>query len=130
MFLLAEQTKELNAADHSRLKELRVELERVKKAKEEYVAAHPEQRNLVYHHEDARAKARAKQLEDDKIASRGKGVPGQAVYGKRSVFWHEVLNPLGYPPPGMIDQLRRESADLGGLYVCTDEPTLCHLSCE
>jgi hypothetical protein len=107
---LAEQSRTLDSAGQARLTELRAEVVRIKKAKEEYVAAHPEHRKFVYAHEEARDQAR-------KAANAGEGSSAGGDYDKlgrlrdptRSVYYDPVFNPFGVPPPGMPYLEKRES---------------------
>lgn len=104
---LTEQANELDAAGKARLKEVREEAERVKKAKADFVKANPEAEDLVYKREKEREKARQAERQGS-TQTQVRAAPGVSIYGRRSVFYHEVLNPLGHPPPGMYDQERRE----------------------
>lgn len=82
----------------------------MKKAKADYVKANPEAEDLVYKREKEREKARLAERQATGQGDRVRAAPGVSIYGVRSVFYHEVLNPLGHPPPGMFDQERRESS--------------------
>lgn len=86
----------------------------MKKAKADYVKANPEAEDLVYKREKEREKEREKaRLAERQATGQGgrvRAAPGVSIYGVRSVFYHEVLNPLGHPPPGMFDQERRKSS--------------------
>ncbi|KAI0032165.1 WW domain binding protein 11-domain-containing protein [Vararia minispora EC-137] len=95
---------EPSSVEKQRLKELTVELEKINKKKEEYVAEHPEQRKLVF---------RARRTEQDKAngdAGSSKhvdrtrklfGKNGLPLHPERSIYYDPVLNPHGVPPPGM-----------------------------
>jgi hypothetical protein len=94
----------LDGKDKTRLSNLRAELDKLRKAKDEYVKEHPEHRKLVYGESSAKA-------------SRGSDVGGlgpvvsavRQVFGKdglplhpeRSIYYDPVLNRYGVPPPGM-----------------------------
>lgn len=87
--------------DKARLKELREELERVNKKKEEYVAEHPEHRKLVF---------RARRAEGGKDEEQDVPLPekrnlfnrlGLPRHPERSIYYDPVMNPYGVPPPGM-----------------------------
>ena len=62
-----ESLSELSGKQKARIKELRDELSRINKKKEQYIAEHPEARKLVY----ASARAREKR-ERDKVLAREK----------------------------------------------------------
>lgn len=83
-------------------------MERVKKTKADFVKANPDAEDIVYKREKEREKARQAERQVNGQGDPRRGGPGVSVYGVRSVFYHEVLNPLGHPPPGMYDQERRE----------------------
>lgn len=93
----------LDPASQAKLKAAQDELDRIKKAKADYVQANPGTEDLVYRREKEREKARQQEEQDRQKAAKRAG-PGVAIYGERSVFYHPVLNPLGHPPPGMWDQ--------------------------
>ncbi|GHJ87914.1 hypothetical protein NliqN6_4316 [Naganishia liquefaciens] len=99
----ADQAKSLDKNGQARLAELREEVTRIKKAKEEYVKAHPEHRKFVYAHEEAREQAR--KAANASSSSAGDG-PAYDKHGRlrdptRSVYYDPVFNPFGAPPPGM-----------------------------
>ena len=92
----------MSAADKARLSELKSELDKIMKKKEEYVKEHPEQRRLVY-------KVRREEKPD---AEKGAPVPQKAMrnvfnkhglprHPERSIYYDPVMNPYGVPPPGM-----------------------------
>ncbi|KAJ9095189.1 hypothetical protein QFC19_007644 [Naganishia cerealis] len=106
------QAKSLDKNGQARLAELRAEVERIKKAKEEYVAAHPEHRKFVYAHEEAREQAR-KAATGAESSTGPNGLPvfdknGRLRDPTRSVYYDPVLNPYGVPPPGMPYLEKRE----------------------
>ena len=97
-----ESTSELSTADKARLGDLKAELEKITKKKEEYVAEHPEHRKLVF-------KTR-RPADGDRDDTKQKAVPksrnlfkknGLPRHPERSVYYHPVMNPFGVPPPGM-----------------------------
>lgn len=105
-----EATPNPSQSDAARLKELRTELEKINKKKEDYVAEHPEHRKLVFRakrqqrdteQEEAQPKPKARKLFDKN------GLPR---HPERSVYYDPVMNPYGVPPPGMPYIERRECA--------------------
>ncbi|KAH7338882.1 WW domain binding protein 11-domain-containing protein [Rhizoctonia solani] len=96
----------LNSTQKERLKELRAEVARIRKVKQDYVQAHPEQSHLVRGLEP-----RGRRPEGTTASSAGsQTAPAvRAVFGKnglplhpeRSIYYDPVLNPYGMPPPGM-----------------------------
>ncbi len=99
-----EAVAEPSAEERARIKQLRTELEDIKKKKEEYVEAHPEQRKLVY------ASARRREQNDDDESSAPKPEPkkrnlfkknGLPKHPERSIYFDPVMNPFGVAPPGM-----------------------------
>lgn len=110
---LEEEIEQLESGDgnKARLAELKHELEKVNKKKEEYVQEHPEQRNLVY-------RRRRKQVDDNSTAQAEQPLPkkrnlfnkkGLPRHPERSIYYDPVMNPYGAPPPGMPYLERRES---------------------
>ena len=90
--------------DKTRLSNLKAELDKLRKAKEEYVKEHPEHRKFVY------GEPSAKKLRDSDgggIKPAGGAVrqlfgkDGLPLHPERSVYYDPVLNPYGVPPPGM-----------------------------
>ncbi|KAG9088373.1 hypothetical protein FRC06_002057 [Ceratobasidium sp. 370] len=87
----------------ARLKELRAEVERVRKIKQDYVNAHPEQAHLVRGLHGPRRRQEPN--------SSGSGAPpavrsifgknGLPIHPERSLYYDPVMNPHGMPPPGM-----------------------------
>ncbi|KZS93021.1 hypothetical protein SISNIDRAFT_495734 [Sistotremastrum niveocremeum HHB9708] len=98
--LLAKEDN-LTTAESSRLSSLRSELDRINKKKEEYVAAHPEMRRLIYRtrpqDQDKDGDPEAPVKKERKIFDKN-GIP---VHPERSVYYDAVMNPYGVPPPGM-----------------------------
>lgn len=104
-----EAIAEPSASERSRLTELKGELEKINKKKEEYVEEHPEQRKLVF-------KARRR---DDKDADKETEEPverkrnmfkknGLPRHPERSIYYDSVMNPFGVAPPGMPYMERRK----------------------
>ncbi|KAH6916639.1 hypothetical protein BKA70DRAFT_1250135 [Coprinopsis sp. MPI-PUGE-AT-0042] len=88
-----------------RLAELKAELEKINKKKEEYVEEHPEARKLVY-----RAKRRDGGGGGSKDGTEEKPLPakrnmfnkkGLPRHPERSIYYDPVMNPFGVAPPGM-----------------------------
>jgi mRNA biogenesis factor len=101
----------VNSVSHkNQLSSLRTELARINKKKEEYVAEHPEHSKLVF-------RARYKKAEQETDRKEGenkkkerkvfdkKGIPR---HPERSIYYDPVMNPFGFPPPGMPYLERRE----------------------
>jgi len=85
----------------SRLKELKEELAKINKKKEDYVAEHPEHRKLVF---------KSRRQTDSALESELRPVPqsrrlfnknGLPRHPERSIYYDPVMNPYGVPPPGM-----------------------------
>jgi mRNA biogenesis factor len=104
-----EAIAEPSASERSRLAELKSELEKVNKKKEEYVEEHPEHRKLVF-------KARRRENKDGDEAEpetverkrnlfKKNGLPR---HPERSLYYDAVMNPFGVAPPGMPYMERRE----------------------
>ncbi|TFK26699.1 hypothetical protein FA15DRAFT_615354 [Coprinopsis marcescibilis] len=92
--------QESSGGSNARLSELKAELDKIQKKKEEYVEEHPEARKLVYR---ARRRDGAEDTESKPVqASRNmfnkKGLPR---HPERSIYYDPVMNPFGVPPPGM-----------------------------
>jgi len=105
-----EAIAEPSASERSRLTELKSELEKIKKKKEEYVEEHPEHRKLVF-------KARRRETKDGDEAEAEKPVErkrnlfkknGLPRHPERSLYYDAVMNPFGVAPPGMPYMERRE----------------------
>ncbi|KAL5533547.1 hypothetical protein ACEPAG_7 [Sanghuangporus baumii] len=100
---LSERTK----AQNERLTELKSELEKITKKKEEYVEEHPEARNLVF----KRRRDKPKDVDDEEkkaeaVASERKkrnlfNKNGLPRHPERSIYYDPVMNPYGMPPPGL-----------------------------
>src|SRR5258706_7276903 len=94
----------LDGKDKTRLSNLRAELEKLRKAKEEYVKEHPEHRRLVYGESSAK-QSRESDVGGNKPAGGAVrqlfGKDGLPLYPERSIYYDPVLNRYGVPPPGM-----------------------------
>lgn len=104
-----EGTPSLSPSDTARLKELKDELAKITKKKEDYVAEHPEHRKLVFRSR--------KQQHDTTQESEPKFIPkarrifnknGLPRHPERSIYYDPVMNPYGVPPPGLPYIERRE----------------------
>jgi hypothetical protein len=99
---LEQEIEQLEASnsDNVKLSDLKAELEKINKKKEEYLKEHPEQRNLVY---------RRRRKHDPGEAAPEQAPPQRKVFNKRglprhperSIYYDPVMNPYGVPPPGM-----------------------------
>ncbi|KAG9026342.1 hypothetical protein FRB95_008987 [Tulasnella sp. JGI-2019a] len=87
---------ELDSNTRKRLADLRAEVDRIKKTKSEYVAAHPEHRKLVY----GEGKPTTNDTSSDDVKGPF-GKNGLPRHPERSIYYDPVLNPFGMPPPGM-----------------------------
>ncbi|KAF8628233.1 hypothetical protein AX15_004010 [Amanita polypyramis BW_CC] len=88
-----------SSTDKSRLTELKAELEKINKKKEDYVAEHPEKRSLVYRkRKTEEEKAQDKTIPAQRNLFNKKGLPRRP---ERSIYYDPVMNPYGVPPPGM-----------------------------
>jgi hypothetical protein len=100
-------------AQKARLTELKSELAHIMKKKEDYVKEHPESRNLVYKRRHDKQKGKEiDEVEEGKPAVRKErnlfkknGLPR---HPERSIYYDEIMNPYGMPPPGMPYQERRK----------------------
>ncbi|KAH9937356.1 uncharacterized protein B0H18DRAFT_194819 [Fomitopsis serialis] len=97
-----EAAPEPSAADRARLAEIKTELEKITKKKEEYVAEHPEHRKLVFKsrkpHNNGEEKADAAPIPQTRNLFNKHGIPR---HPERSIYYDPVMNPYGVPPPGM-----------------------------
>ena len=104
-----EAITEPSASERSRLAELKAELEKIRKKKEEYVEEHPEQRKLVFkarrreHKDDDEEKE--KPVEQKRNLFKKNGIPR---HPERSIYYDPVMNPFGVAPPGMPYMERRK----------------------
>ena len=106
-----EAIAEPSSSERNRLTELKSELEKINKKKEEYVEEHPEHRKLVY-------KARRRDNKDNDDGEAEKPVEqkrnlfkknGLPRHPERSLYYDRVMNPFGVAPPGTPYMERRES---------------------
>lgn len=114
-----EGTPEPTNLQRARLAELKAELSRISKKKEEYVEAHPEQRGLVY--------KRRRETKENGEGSQAPAPPGKVKrnlfkknglprHPERSVYYDPIMNPFGMPPPGMPYVERGKSIWFGCIY--------------
>ncbi|EIW86936.1 hypothetical protein CONPUDRAFT_161566 [Coniophora puteana RWD-64-598 SS2] len=97
-----EQSSNSSAADKARLSELKSELDKIMKKKEEYVKEHPEQRRLVYKtRRDEKSEADKEAPTPQKAARNVFNKRGLPRHPERSIYYDPVMNPFGVPPPGM-----------------------------
>lgn len=103
--------EKLDRNQQARLDDLRAEVERIKKTKEEYVKEHPEHRKLVYAGEERRKEEAEERKKADQKNGGGKPLyddQGRLRDPTRSIYYDPVLNPWGAPPPGMPYRERRK----------------------
>ena len=97
-----ESTPELSASDKTRLADLKSELEKINKKKEEYVQEHPEHRKLVF--KSRRPAESREDKKEDNTALKKRNLfkkNGLPRHPERSIYYDPVMNPYGVPPPGM-----------------------------
>ncbi|KAG8680711.1 hypothetical protein FRC09_018025, partial [Ceratobasidium sp. 395] len=83
--------------------ELRAEVERIRKIKQDYVKAHPEQAHLV------RGLQGPRRVQEPNASGSSAPPAVRSIFGKnglpihpeRSLYYDPVMNPYGMPPPGM-----------------------------
>jgi hypothetical protein len=92
---------EASSSDNARLADLKAELEKINKKKEEYVTEHPEQRNLVYRKRRRQDPAEAAPEQAPPPKRRVFNKKGLPRHPERSIYYDPVMNPYGVPPPGM-----------------------------
>ncbi len=108
---LEEEIEKLEAtpdANKTRLNELKTELEKINKKKEDYVTEHPEHKKLVY---KARRQQGTQDMEQDPPVPEKRNLfnkHGLPRHPERSIYYDPVMNPYGVPPPGMPYMERRE----------------------
>ncbi|KAG8901632.1 hypothetical protein FRB99_005192 [Tulasnella sp. 403] len=95
----AKGRSELDKNGTARLAELRAEVDRIKKTKTDYVAAHPEHRKLVFGERKTEASASTSTQQDNTKSLFNKN--GLPKHPERSIYYDPVMNPYGMPPPGM-----------------------------
>ncbi|RPD65006.1 hypothetical protein L227DRAFT_607610 [Lentinus tigrinus ALCF2SS1-6] len=97
-----EAASELSASDKARLTELKAELEKTNKKKEEYVQEHPEHRKLVFR---SRKPAESRdERKEESTAPKKRNLfkkNGLPRHPERSIYYDPVMNPYGVPPPGL-----------------------------
>lgn len=93
-----QEKKTRSDAEQEELAKLQSELKRIRLAKEEYLAKNPEHRKFVYPRE---AEEKAEQLGRERAAQEMTKRNQPQRDPKRSIYYHEVFNPHGAPPPGM-----------------------------
>jgi hypothetical protein len=102
-----EEAAALNESDKARLADLKAELNKINKKKEEYVEEHPEHKKLVYR--TARQPSGEEKQQDVIPQKRDlfnkRGLP---KHPERSIYYDPVMNPYGVPPPGMPYIERRQ----------------------
>lgn len=102
----------------------------MKKVKEKYVSEHPEARDRVFKPWAQKQPLPGHEDEDGNGAGSSKGDPLAHLYDedgrlrdpKRSVYYDEVYNPYGVPPPGMPYLEKRKSS-----YPRSEAGTWCPL---
>ncbi|PIL31544.1 hypothetical protein GSI_06246 [Ganoderma sinense ZZ0214-1] len=97
-----ESASKSSASDKSRLAELKSELEKIVKKKEEYVHEHPEQRKLVF--KSRRTHEPHEETKEESTAPKKRNLfkkNGLPRHPDRSIYYDPVMNPFGVPPPGM-----------------------------
>ncbi|KAF7793448.1 hypothetical protein EIP86_004560 [Pleurotus ostreatoroseus] len=116
---LEEEIEKLEAepnGNKARLKEVKEELEKINKKKEDYVAEHPDHRKLVFR---ARRVESGREQEQDAPKPQKRNLfnkHGLPRHPERSIYYDPVMNPYGVPPPGMpyVERpLRPDEVDSG-----------------
>jgi hypothetical protein len=93
-----QERKGLSGTEQEELTRLQSELKRIKDAKEEYLAKNPEHRKFVYpREEEERAEQKGREMAAKDALKRQQ--PQRDP--RRSIYYHEIFNPHGAPPPGM-----------------------------
>lgn len=94
----------LDKTGKEKLASLRQEIDRVKKAKADYVEAHPEHAKLVYPSGHGPREKRDPGPSTERPANISRslfGPNGLPLHPERSIYYDAVMNPYGVPPPGM-----------------------------
>jgi len=94
----------LDGKDKTRLSNLKAELDKLRKAKEEYVKEHPEHRKLVYGEGSAKESRESGGGGTKPAVGAVRqlfGKDGLPLHPERSIYYDPVLNRYGAPPPGM-----------------------------
>ncbi|TBU34478.1 WW domain binding protein 11-domain-containing protein [Dichomitus squalens] len=97
-----ESASELPVSERARLADLKAELEKINKKKEEYVQEHPEHRKLVFKSRrpaESRDEMKAESTTPKKRNLFKKN--GLPRHPERSIYYDPIMNPYGVPPPGM-----------------------------
>ncbi|THH33395.1 hypothetical protein EUX98_g788 [Antrodiella citrinella] len=95
-----EGNSDISPADASRLQELKEELAKITKKKEDYVTEHPEHRKLVFRSKrnDSTQESEPRPEPKSRKLFNKNGLPR---HPERSIYYDPVMNPYGVPPPGM-----------------------------
>ncbi|GBE77633.1 hypothetical protein SCP_0105130 [Sparassis crispa] len=91
-----------SASDKARLAELKTELEKITKKKQDYVAEHPEHRKLVFR--SRKTQNDHEEKEDEIPIQKTRKLfdkHGLPRHPERSIYYDPVMNSYGVPPPGM-----------------------------
>lgn len=102
-FILASAGK-LDKHGKEKLASLRQEIDRIKKAKADYVEAHPEHAKLVYSSGHPPREKREAGPSTDRPTTTSRslfGPNGLPLHPERSIYYDAIMNPFGVPPPGM-----------------------------
>jgi mRNA biogenesis factor len=96
-----EAKPELSTVEQAHLKQLKVDLEKIVKKKEDYVAEHPEQRRLVFKAKKKHQEEEPTQVPAGPTTRKLFNENGLPKHPERSIYYDPVMNPFGVPPPGM-----------------------------
>ncbi|KAH9944012.1 WW domain binding protein 11-domain-containing protein [Epithele typhae] len=97
-----EASSEPSGTDKARLAELKSELVKITKKKEDYVQEHPEHRKLVF--KSRRPEGSRDAVQEENVVPKSRNLfkkNGLPRHPERSIYYDAVLNPFGVPPPGM-----------------------------
>ncbi|EJF67078.1 hypothetical protein BD309DRAFT_850229 [Dichomitus squalens] len=97
-----ESASELPVSERTRLADLKAELEKINKKKEEYVQEHPEHRKLVF--KSRRPAESRDEKKEESTTPKKRNVfkkNGLPRHPERSIYYDPIMNPYGVPPPGM-----------------------------
>lgn len=104
-----ESGQEGSTSDKSRLVDLKKELEKINKKKEDYVAEHPEHKKLVFKQRRQQQPEPSEETKPVEHKSRNLfNKHGLPKHPERSIYYDPVMNPYGVAPPGMPYMERRE----------------------
>lgn len=93
----------------AQLGSLRDEVERIRKAKEEYVKEHPEHAKLVFPSGASRERKAQTSEPRPQASTRSLfGPDGLPLHPERSIYYDPIMNPYGVAPPGMPYVERRK----------------------